>query len=367
MQVTRARFMSTLTPKPTSKKTKSRLFLYPSMPRIALGPNALEILPGQQTRVDRRKAALNLTYNHVLRANDELSRRERHWRTCLARAQCVWHPQNPDVSYFVPPYWLKVKQTRVAEVSDYSKQDGVDHSVWWGSVDPTVQTVLNSRLVSAFKALTDASLKSKLIHAKVITEADIEQVRDIQKRGYEYWQNNKCLFDRVIEEAERELEQARQSITADSVIDTEVVSEVIPAELTDLMGKSDIVDIGNAALSEQTLVRPSSETDRRQSLIRLAAVLNSSHAEQRKWIKARIVSAFGRHPTDQGTARVQSALLTLKIRDVANHLVQAPQDTPSRIKLDHLTQRRRVLMDFLKRKNFTEFMQTVSDLGLKMA
>ena len=52
---------------------------------------------------------------------------------------------------------------------------------------------------------------------------------------------------------------------------------------------------------------------------------------------------------------------------MANHLYRFPQDTNTRGELDHLTQLRRKTLEFLKRTDFTTYMQTVQDLGLKVA
>jgi hypothetical protein len=87
---------STLSPKPTSKKTKSRWWTLPGMPSTRRQPMPL---------------ALNPLYNHVLDANKNLSRRERHFRQCLAQAMCATLPYQPDRSHFIPPYWLKVRGT----------------------------------------------------------------------------------------------------------------------------------------------------------------------------------------------------------------------------------------------------------------
>lgn len=59
--------------------------------------------------------------------------------------------------------------------------------------------------------------------------------------------------------------------------------------------------------------------------------------------------------------------MTLRIRTMCQHLYEHPQDTICRVRLNQLTHRRRKTLEYLKRVDFEQYMQTVKDLGLKFA
>ena len=81
--------------------------------------------------------------------------------------------------------------------------------------------------------------------------------------------------------------------------------------------------------------------------------------------KQEIIKKFGSHEGDTGSASVQIALLTERIRYLTDHFKQHPKDFHSRRGLLKLVGRRRKLLKYLKKYNFEEYRKVVNELGLK--
>ncbi len=68
---------------------------------------------------------------------------------------------------------------------------------------------------------------------------------------------------------------------------------------------------------------------------------------------------------DTGSPNVQIALLTQKIESLTNHFKIHKKDNHSRRGLLMMVNKRRKLLDYLKSKNFSNYKQLISDLGLR--
>jgi small subunit ribosomal protein S15 len=81
--------------------------------------------------------------------------------------------------------------------------------------------------------------------------------------------------------------------------------------------------------------------------------------------KKEIIAKFGTHEGDTGSASVQIALLTERIKYLTEHFKEHPKDFHSRRGLLKLVGRRRKLLKYLKSYNFEEYKKVVKELGLK--
>ena len=81
--------------------------------------------------------------------------------------------------------------------------------------------------------------------------------------------------------------------------------------------------------------------------------------------KAEIVSQFARNEKDTGSAEVQIALLTERIKYLTEHLKTNKKDHSSRLGLLKLVGQRRRLMRYLRKRDFTKFNEVKEALGIR--
>lgn len=86
---------------------------------------------------------------------------------------------------------------------------------------------------------------------------------------------------------------------------------------------------------------------------------------QTKEIKITIVQKFRKSELDTGSSEVQIALLTDRIIELTEHFKINKKDHHSRRGLVRLVNRRRKLLDYLKRKKPDSYKQMLSELGLR--
>jgi small subunit ribosomal protein S15 len=87
----------------------------------------------------------------------------------------------------------------------------------------------------------------------------------------------------------------------------------------------------------------------------------SINAEQ----KQAVVGEYQRAPTDTGSPEVQVALLTTKIKDLTDHFRVHVHDHHSRQGLLRMVNRRRKLLDYLKRNDVGRYRILIDRLGLR--
>jgi small subunit ribosomal protein S15 len=80
--------------------------------------------------------------------------------------------------------------------------------------------------------------------------------------------------------------------------------------------------------------------------------------------KATIVSEYQTHPTDTGSAGVQIAVLTHRIRELTPHFQTHRKDHHSRRGLLKMVGRRRRLLTYLARANPAGYSAILARLGL---
>jgi small subunit ribosomal protein S15 len=80
---------------------------------------------------------------------------------------------------------------------------------------------------------------------------------------------------------------------------------------------------------------------------------------------AEIIAEFGKDANDSGSAEVQVALLTARIRDLTEHLKIHKKDHHTRRGLLMLVGRRRRLLTYIKRRNIAAYRELIAKLGIR--
>ncbi|MEZ5426487.1 MAG: 30S ribosomal protein S15 [Pyrinomonadaceae bacterium] len=84
-----------------------------------------------------------------------------------------------------------------------------------------------------------------------------------------------------------------------------------------------------------------------------------------KEVKEQIVNEYKTHDGDTGSSQVQIALLTQRINELTEHFKVHKKDNHSRRGLLKMVSRRRKLLDYLKRRNISEYHEIIKKLGLR--
>ena len=82
-------------------------------------------------------------------------------------------------------------------------------------------------------------------------------------------------------------------------------------------------------------------------------------------VKSEIIAEHRHHETDTGSAEVQIAILSERIRMLTEHLREHPQDHASRRGLLKLVGRRRRMLDYLTRTDVSRYRAIIARLGLR--
>lgn len=81
--------------------------------------------------------------------------------------------------------------------------------------------------------------------------------------------------------------------------------------------------------------------------------------------KAEVINKFGRDANDTGSPEVQIALLTTRITQLGEHFNQHKADHHSRRGLLKMVNRRRKLLDYVKRHDTDRYKAIIQSLGLR--
>jgi small subunit ribosomal protein S15 len=81
--------------------------------------------------------------------------------------------------------------------------------------------------------------------------------------------------------------------------------------------------------------------------------------------KAKVVSEYQREAGDTGSPEVQVALLTVNINKLQGHFKENKQDHHSRRGLIRMVNQRRKLLDYLKKKDASRYVDLIARLGLR--
>ena len=81
--------------------------------------------------------------------------------------------------------------------------------------------------------------------------------------------------------------------------------------------------------------------------------------------KKEILAEYGLHPTDTGSPEAQVALLTVRIKELTEHLKAHKHDHHSRRGLLLLVGRRKGLLKYLAANNVDRYRDLIARLGLR--
>ena len=84
-----------------------------------------------------------------------------------------------------------------------------------------------------------------------------------------------------------------------------------------------------------------------------------------KEIKSQIIAEYGKNPEDTGSAEVQIALLSYRIKELTEHLKNNNNDHHSRRGLFLMIGKRRVLLDYLASKDIEAYRNLIAKLGIR--
>jgi len=81
--------------------------------------------------------------------------------------------------------------------------------------------------------------------------------------------------------------------------------------------------------------------------------------------KSRVLKEHQRSPTDTGSPEVQVALLTTNIASLSDHFKTHKKDHHSRRGLIRMVNRRRSLLNYLRKTDIERYRQLIARLGLR--
>ncbi|MFA5513731.1 MAG: 30S ribosomal protein S15 [Sphaerochaetaceae bacterium] len=84
-----------------------------------------------------------------------------------------------------------------------------------------------------------------------------------------------------------------------------------------------------------------------------------------KETKSQIISEFGGSPTNTGSAEVQVALLTARIKDLQQHFNAYPRDHASRRGLLKMVGARRRLLKYIRNQDIERYREIIQKLELR--
>ncbi len=80
---------------------------------------------------------------------------------------------------------------------------------------------------------------------------------------------------------------------------------------------------------------------------------------------AKLIKEYGKSDTDSGSAEVQIAILTERIRNLTEHLKTHKKDNHTRRGLMKLIGKRRGLLKYIKDGNIDEYRDLIKKLGIR--
>ena len=80
---------------------------------------------------------------------------------------------------------------------------------------------------------------------------------------------------------------------------------------------------------------------------------------------AQLIAEFGKNAQDSGSAEVQVAILSERIRNLTEHLKAHPKDHHTRRGLLMLVGKRRRLLVYIKNRDILEYRELIKKLGIR--
>jgi small subunit ribosomal protein S15 len=81
--------------------------------------------------------------------------------------------------------------------------------------------------------------------------------------------------------------------------------------------------------------------------------------------KKKIIDTHAEHPKDTGSAQVQVAILSERIKELQDHLTDHPKDNHSRRGLLMMVGKRRKLLNYLRLNNKDKYEEVITKLKLR--
>ena len=81
--------------------------------------------------------------------------------------------------------------------------------------------------------------------------------------------------------------------------------------------------------------------------------------------KAELVKQYGKSETDTGSAEVQVAILTARIKELTEHMKSHKKDFHTRRGLLMLVGKRRRLLSYIKKNDINEYRELIAKLGIR--
>lgn len=80
---------------------------------------------------------------------------------------------------------------------------------------------------------------------------------------------------------------------------------------------------------------------------------------------AELMAEFGKNPQDSGSAEVQVAILSERIKNLTEHLKEHPKDHHTRRGLLMLVGKRRRRLVYIKNRDVLEYRELIKKLGIR--
>ena len=84
-----------------------------------------------------------------------------------------------------------------------------------------------------------------------------------------------------------------------------------------------------------------------------------------KEVSQKLVKDFGKNEKDSGSAEVQVAIMTERIKNLTEHLKDHPKDNHSRTGLMKLIGKRRGLLVYIKNRDIEQYRALIKKLGIR--
>ncbi|MEE1372015.1 30S ribosomal protein S15 [Parolsenella sp.] len=81
--------------------------------------------------------------------------------------------------------------------------------------------------------------------------------------------------------------------------------------------------------------------------------------------KAELIKEYGKNEQDSGSAAVQAAILTDRIRELTEHMKSHKKDFHTRRGLLMLVGKRRRLLSYIKKNDINEYRELIAKLGIR--
>lgn len=78
-----------------------------------------------------------------------------------------------------------------------------------------------------------------------------------------------------------------------------------------------------------------------------------------------LIAEYGKNAQDSGSAEVQVAILTERIRNLTEHLKEHPKDHHTRRGLLMLVGKRRRLLSYIKERDINNYRELIAKLGIR--